>query len=193
MRQTKFLLLLGPSGVGKTTIIKRLCKRDNRFIYISPYVTRPLREGETDKISISDSEMDDMEARQEFLVVNPIYGIRYGTPHRPIEKALRDEQFPLLDWPVNRIGVVEASFANRLFVVYISPPSLGALRARLSKDGRDHNGKRYQAGESELNRYWRGEYDLFCNLKIVSCEDAADEIAEQIYGAYLTDIEQTRS
>ena len=42
----KFLLLLGVSGVGKSTIIRKLLAMDERFVYISPYITRQLREGE---------------------------------------------------------------------------------------------------------------------------------------------------
>ncbi|MBU4010588.1 MAG: guanylate kinase, partial [Proteobacteria bacterium] len=55
---SKFLLLLGVSGVGKSTLIRELKRLDERFIYISPYMTRPLREGESDKIEVSNEEMD---------------------------------------------------------------------------------------------------------------------------------------
>jgi len=67
---TKFLLLLGVSGVGKSTIIEALRKIDNRFVYISPYITRMLRDGEKDKIFVADSAMDETNKRGEFLVVN---------------------------------------------------------------------------------------------------------------------------
>lgn len=78
---TKFLLLLGPSGTGKSTIIRELRQMDERFIYISPYITRPLRENETDKVHISDQEMDLRKENGEFLTINNLYGIRYATSH----------------------------------------------------------------------------------------------------------------
>jgi len=53
------------SGVGKSCIIEELIKIDDRFTYISPYVTRPLRDGEKNKIHISGEEMDEMWSRQE--------------------------------------------------------------------------------------------------------------------------------
>ncbi|HBD04983.1 TPA: hypothetical protein DCZ32_00830, partial [Candidatus Uhrbacteria bacterium] len=57
---SKLLLLLGPSGVGKSAIIDELSKLDSRFVYISPYMTRPLRQGERNKIAVSDEQMDEM-------------------------------------------------------------------------------------------------------------------------------------
>jgi len=76
----KLLLLLGPSGVGKSTIIKDMLARDRRFVYVTPYMTRPLRKGETDKISISDAELDTMIAGNQFWSVNTLYGVRYASP-----------------------------------------------------------------------------------------------------------------
>jgi guanylate kinase len=113
---SKFLLLLGPSGVGKSTIIEELCRIDKRFVYISPYTTRPLREGEKNKISISGEQMDEMWSRRELLVINKLYGIRYATPRLPIEEALASEGFPVLDWPVSRIEVMNQAFPNQLYV-----------------------------------------------------------------------------
>lgn len=72
--------------------------------------------------------------------------------------------------------------------MYVSPPSLGALQNRLAKDEHDLNGKRYCAAEKELAQFWKGEYDAFCNLKVVSREDATNEVAVRIYHAYLADL-----
>ncbi len=180
----KFLLLLGPSGVGKSTIIKELRATDDRFVYISPYITRPLREGETDKISVSNETMDEMASRGEFLVINEIYGIRYATPKQPILDALDGGKFPVLDWPVHRIGIMEEAFGGRLYRVYVSPPNLEELRVRIDKDGRDKDGSRYNEASKELARFWAGEYDGICDLKIVSRDGQIPELSGQIYAEY---------
>jgi guanylate kinase len=181
----KFLLLLGPSGVGKSSIIQELKNTDERFIYISPYTTRSLRDGETDKIFVSDDVMNDMKSRGEFLTINEIYGVRYATPIKPIINALDTGKFPVLDWPIQKIDLLTKSFPGRLYVVYISPPSLGELRVRMNKDYRDIDGSRLDSATKELEQFWNGKYDEFCDLKIVSRTGLLPKITKQIYSKYL--------
>jgi len=66
---SKFLLVLGVSGAGKSVIIRELLKLDSRFRYISPFVTRPLRAGEIDKVHMDEAEMLERYKRGEFVVV----------------------------------------------------------------------------------------------------------------------------
>lgn len=182
---SKFLLLLGPSGVGKSVIIEELCRLDSRFVYISPYMTRSLRERETNKISISDKEMDGMWSRGELLVINELYGIRYATPRLPIIKALGKNDFPVLDWPVSKIDVMVQAFPNQLHVVYVSPPSIEVLCQRLAKDKRDIDGSRLQNACEELKAYWSSRYDGIYNFEVISEENQTLKIAQAIYSSYI--------
>src|SRR5947209_6820937 len=86
MRPDKlFVLLLGSSSVGKSTIIRGL--DNNFFTYISPYITRPLREEERDKIAIGDDEFDSLAQDGMFVYINHLYGVRYGTPLVTIQET----------------------------------------------------------------------------------------------------------
>jgi guanylate kinase len=183
---SKFLLLLGPSGVGKSAIIDELLKLDAKFVYISPYMTRSLRPGEKNKIPISEEQMNEMERRGEFLVVNTLFGgIRYGTPSLPIIQAFGAGDYPILDWPVDRLLVMRQTFPEQLFTVYISPPSIHVLRERLAKDGRDVDGTRLASAEKELQRYLSSKYAGLYNLEIISKDNEILEIATKIYIGYL--------
>lgn len=183
---TRFLLLLGPSGCGKSTIIRRLREMDDRYTYISPRITRPLREGEADKVSISDAEMDGMQKRGELLVINVIYGIRYATPRLPITEAFASRQFPVLDWPVDRLSImIDAFDLDNLYIVYVAPPSLNELHRRLQLDGRDADGKRYEAGRQEWVRYEAGEFDGLIDLRVTSEADCIEALATTIHANYL--------
>ncbi len=181
---SKFLLLLGPSGVGKSSIIEELIHLDDRFIYISPYTTRPLREGETNKISIGTVEMMEMEKQGKFLVINKLYGISYATPRTPIEEALVANKFPILDWPVSNLRIMTDTFPNKLFLVYVSPPSIEVLKKRLNEDGRDTDGKRLERGREELEAYWSSQRSEAYDLEIVAKENRVSDIANKIYVAY---------
>lgn len=187
---SKFLLLLGPSGVGKSSIIEELLRLDSRFVYISPFMTRPLREGEKNKISISGEEMDEMWNRGELLVINELYGIRYATPRLPIVQALAQGNFPVLDWPVSRIEAMTQAFPNQLCVMYVSPPSIEALRQRLDKDGRDTDGHRLRSAREELEAYESSRYIGVCNFEIVAEENQVPKIAHTIYTNYLQFLHQ---
>lgn len=183
----KFLLLLGPSGVGKSAIMKELRLMDSSFTYISPLMTRALRLGETDKVPVSESELDEMERQGKFLAVNQLYGVRYATPREPIEKAFRNGNFPLLDWPVQNIQTMLGAFPGRTFTVYIAPPDLSTLERRLS-DGRDINRARYEAGERELHAFYAGTYHDVVNYRVVNPEQETRKTAEKIYDMYIAAI-----
>jgi guanylate kinase len=187
---SKLLLLLGPSGVGKSSIIEELLRLNSRFVYISPFITRPLREGEKDKISISGEEMDKMWNRGELLVINELYGIRYATPRLPILQALAQSNFPVLDWPISRMDVMTRAFPGQLHVVYVLPPSIEDLRQRLSKDGRDTNGHRLRSAQEELEAYKSSRYIGICNFEIVAEENQVPKIAHAIYTNYLQSLQQ---
>lgn len=182
---SKFLLLLGPSGVGKSSIIEELILLDNRFVYISPFITRSLRKGEINKVSISNKEMDRMSELGEFLAINELYGVRYATPLQPIEQALDSNSFPVLDWPVSRVSVMTEAFPNQLYIVYISPPSIEALQQRLARDVRDIDGQRLRSAQEELEALECLRYSGISDFEIVSEENQVPKIARLIYANYL--------
>lgn len=183
----KFLLLLGPSGTG-TTIIQRLRAMDSRFVYISPFITRRLRKGEQDKVYVGNRRLDKLVRNGKILVVNELYGIRYATPRGPIDQAFAAGNFPLLDWPIERLDVMQQHFAGRLYTVYVEPPDLETLRRRLDENGRDPERKRFAAGASELEALRCGDYDSLIDLRIISVDGQTDTMAQHIYSKYLVAI-----
>ena len=95
-----FVLLLGPSGVGKSTIIKELAKELD-ITYVTPVMDRPSRPGETEKTSLAPEEFTKKEEAGEFLVVNHLYGSRYGTPRQTVEQILSARKIAVLDFPLS--------------------------------------------------------------------------------------------
>lgn len=144
-----FILLLGPSAIGKSTLINYLNqKTDNSFQYISPYTTRSLREGEKDKVSISDSDFNIQEASGGFIYVNHLYGVRYGTPLNPIKQAFENGKTPILDFPLDKVSQLSRSDYD-LLNIYIFPETSDLWVNKLNECGRNTSG-RIEAGINEL-------------------------------------------
>src|SRR3989344_4370733 len=99
----KFLLLFGPSGVGKSAIIRELRQLDSRFAYISPFMTRALRSRDTDKVSVSNTVLHELNIQEKTRAINELYGVRSATRREPIDKAVLEHCFPLLEWPVQAV------------------------------------------------------------------------------------------
>lgn len=179
--QGTFVLLLGPSGAGKSTIIRHLSAMDERFVYVSPYTTRELRPGETDKVHVDLETLKSLETEGKLLTVNEIYGIFYATPKELIDVAISQDQFPILDWPVDKMDVMLKNYGDKLLTVYVEPESLELLEQHLSHDGRDKEGKRFAAGKSELENYYKGKFDRVIDVKVVNREGRDKEVAALIY------------
>jgi guanylate kinase len=129
------LVLSAPSGAGKTAIAAALLARDPELSRSVSVTTRPPRPSEVDGEDYrfcNQQEFDGMAAGGELLEWARVYGRHwYGTPRAPVEKALRngvDVVFDI-DWQGHR--QLRAALPDDVVGVFILPPSLDALEARL--------------------------------------------------------------
>ena len=150
--QGLFVLLLGPSGVGKSTVIKELAQQLD-ITYITPVMDRPLRSGETEKVFTSPEDFTQREQLGEFIAVNHLYGFRYGTPRAFIEQILANHGVAILDFPLAKLNLL-SDYRQRgaLLTIYLLPPSNEELAQRLAKDDRDPDGIRLAEGLEEIKK-----------------------------------------
>lgn len=181
--ESQLLLLMGPTGVGKTTLMHGLEKLDKRFVYIRPYTTRPLREHESDKISVSDAVFDMLAKEGKLLLVNELYGTRYAPPRVAMDNAFRARCFPMLDWPVDRLSALESALPQKLFRVYVKPPDFETLANRLR--GRPDATTRTNAARRELAALERGDFAGLIDLDVINSDGGSDATTRFIYEAYL--------
>ena len=128
----EILALCGPSGVGKSSIIRELVK-EGRFDYPTPYTDRKLREGETDKVSLTKEEFDEMQRRGEFCVVNYLYGHHYGTSSTLIDRIVSRDRVAILDFPFDQLDKLSDWKTQHICLI---PPSEEELKLRLRGCGR---------------------------------------------------------
>lgn len=144
-----FLLLLWPSWVGKSTIIRQLWETK----YIWPYTTRELRHWETDKKHVSDEEYDNLNRQWQILFSNQLYWVRYGTPLAPVLDAQSEWRIPVLDFPLDKVATFADSVKRiinlNFLCIYLFPPDISTWIQRMQSDGRV-NDSRLSAGKAEL-------------------------------------------
>lgn len=161
-----FVLLLGPSAIGKSSLIKSLNEQTgNTFTYISPYTTRPLRDNEKDKISINDQEFDKLEQSGKFIYVNNFYNARYGTPLNTIEESLKNHKIPILDFPLDKVEKLIRPEYD-LLNIYIFPKTINSWLSKVKSTNRDNSG-RVEAGLEELTNLFLAKTpnkDIHCSI-----------------------------
>ncbi len=141
IRRRGFLLVLSsPSGAGKTTITRRLLERDPSFSLSVSVTTRPPRPGEIDRTDyrfIDRARFDRMVAAGELLEHATVFDHNYGTPRQPIEAALAAGRDIVTDIDWQGTQQLAESVPRDLVTVFVLPPSMAALEARLKTRAQD--------------------------------------------------------
>lgn len=180
-RDRLFVLLLGPSATGKSTIIAEMNtqSRDCTFEYVKPIMTRPNRPRETDKIHVSDQEFELLDQAGEFVVVNGLYGVRYGTPLRGILDPLERGNVPILDYPLDTVPALKRPEYDTLNF-YIYPSSVEDWQGRLENSGRNTS-DRLESGIRELGSLaTRGLIHPDIDVSIINANGHANQAAADI-------------
>lgn len=160
IRRRGFLLVLSsPSGAGKTTITRRLLERDPTLSLSVSVTTRPRRPSEIDGKDyrfIDQAEFDRMVAAGELLEHANVFGNCYGTPRGPIDAAIAAGRDIVTDIDWQGTQQVSASLSGDLVTVFILPPSVAALEARLRTRAQDSDAVVAQrmAKSSEEMSHW---------------------------------------
>ena len=164
MARGKTFIISGPSGVGKSTVLKNLFEgREDLYFSISA-TTREPREGETDGVHyhfISVERFQELIEADAFLEYAEYVGNFYGTPKKYVDKAMDDGKDVILDIEVQ--GALQVSNKRPDTVrIFIAPPSWDELERRLRCRGTDSEEKiqkRLVRAKSELRT--ADVYDYF--------------------------------
>jgi guanylate kinase len=187
--KTKFLAMMGPSGVGKNTIMNELVRMDPGFVVIKTHVTRPLREGETDRVSLSIEKLREMRRRDEVLPINPIYSAYYAAlPRKPIERAFEEGKYPMCDYKIAFAEDLKNELEGALFCVYLLPPNPTTTVRRLEAAGRKANQTRLIEDSKEMMQL-STKYKGLVDLVIVNPDGKVEETAKAIRKAYLNSLQ----
>lgn len=139
-RRGLMLVLSSPSGAGKSTIARNLLEEDKGFELSVSYTTRPRRGSEIDGVHyhfVSKREFDRLRDGDAFLEWAEVHGNSYATPREPAEAAMADGRDMLFDIDWQGADQLRQSMPADVVSVFILPPSMAELKARLLRRAED--------------------------------------------------------
>ena len=162
-RRGLLLVLSSPSGAGKSTIARRLLENEPGIAPSVSVTTRGQRPSE-----VKDREYRFLDLKQfehmrdhgELLEWAEVHGNFYGTPRAPVEAALASGRDMLFDIDWQGTEQLARAMPNDLVRIFILPPSMAELRARLvrrAEDDADTISRRFRNARAEI-AHWR-DYD----------------------------------
>lgn len=148
------IVLVGPSGVGKSTIARKLAEKMH-LMYIVSATTRRRSQKDAEGKIYDHIEQDVFFRRlehDEFLEYAKVFDEYYGTPKHPTLDYLANGQDVLLEIDVQGALQVRFQYPNAL-IIFVMPPDEESLLRRLRERGRDDEDaieKRFRGAKREI-------------------------------------------
>lgn len=162
-RKGMLIIISGPSGTGKGTLVKKLMDSDPSITFSCSVTTRAPRVGEMEGVHyhfISEAEYDRLLAQNAFLEHATVHGHRYGTLRAEVRQSLERGRNVLLD--VDPQGALSVMEQEQDYVsIFILPPSFSALRVRLHTRNTDDPAeieRRLRNARGEVKNIHRYQY-----------------------------------
>lgn len=162
-KKGKILIIVAPSGTGKSTLIKRLKEEFRDLHWSVSFTTREMRDGEVDGkhyFYISKEEFLKKKDQGDFIEWAEVHGNYYGTSLGFVNSKVNNGYSLLFDLDVQGADNMKSQFGDQATAIYIAPPSLDTLRERLLGRGTDHQdviNLRLENAKNELQR--QNDYD----------------------------------
>ena len=178
----RLIVLCGPAGVGKGTVLGRVRERHPEIWLSVSATTRQPRPGEVDGMNyffMPEQEFLDKEAAGEFLETADVFGLaHYGTPVKPVVEHLERNIPVILEIDIQGARSVKqraGELGIEVMTVFIAPPSFEELERRLIGRGTEtpeQQAKRLETAKIELAA--ESEFDKVIVNNVV--DEAADEL-----------------
>ncbi|MEX0843832.1 MAG: guanylate kinase, partial [Balneolaceae bacterium] len=138
-KKGKVIILVAPSGGGKTTLARRLFKDFEQLKFSVSATTRSPRIGEVHGkhyYFLSDADFEEKVKAGEFLEWEEFYGgKKYGTLRSEVDKKLNSGYFVVLDIEVKGAVNIKRIYGDESLSLFIQPPSIETLKQRLIDRG----------------------------------------------------------
>ncbi len=186
MEKGLLIVLSGPSGVGKDTVLKGVMKRDSGLKKSISVTTRAPRTGEVDGVHyhfISREKYDEMLADGDFLEHESVHGNCYATPASYVESIRKEGKDAVLVIDVKG-GLSVKSRLPEAVLIFILPGSMEGLLQRLSgrnTDAPEVIEKRMKNAPGEIEKALEYDYAVV-NDDLEECVGRVLEIIAALRG-----------
>jgi len=163
MKQGTLYTVSAPSGAGKTSLVAQLLKADSLVKVSVSHTTRQMRPGEVDGVNYNFVSKDDFTskiAQGDFLEHAEVFGNFYGTSKEWVVDTLAQGIDVILEIDWQGAAQVRKVMLDTVSI-FILPPSVEALRQRLTgrgQDGADIISKRMAEAISEMSHFHEADY-----------------------------------
>jgi guanylate kinase len=185
-RRGLMLILSSPSGAGKTTLTRMLLQKKECDLTLSVSVTtRARRSSEADGIHyhfITHQQFEALRDRNELLESAEVHGHFYGTPRAPVEAVLTAGRDVLFDIDYQGTQQVRSKAPGDVVTIFILPPSMRELRARLERRAEDSPEiieRRLANARNEIARWTLYDYVLINDDLQRTFNDVIDILAAE--------------
>jgi guanylate kinase len=176
------LVISGPSGAGKTSVVSWLLQGDPATVLSVSCTTRPRRGHEVEGVDyffVDERDFLGRRDRGEFLEWALVHGHLYGTPASFLERRTREGKIVLLDIDVQGAMQVREKSADAV-LVFLMPPSIEVLEERLRgrhTDSEETIERRLKAARREMKTASAYDY-LIVNHDLAATREAVRAIVE---------------
>ena len=135
--KSKLVVLAGPSGVGKGTVVRELVRQKPQvFLSVSATTRKPRPEEKHDDhyVFLSDKEFKNEATNGNLLEYAEFACAWYVTPRKPVEDRLNKNQVVILEIDLQGARQVKESMPDA-FMIFLKPPSIDELKRRLIERG----------------------------------------------------------
>jgi len=185
-RKGLIIIISGPSGVGKTTLFKKLQKVAPELKYSISYTTRKPRKNEVhskDYFFVTEDEFKQMIKSKKFLEWAIVHNNYYGTLKKFVDDTISQGKDVILAIDVQGARKIKKIYPKNLVLIFILPPSWEELRTRLyarAKDNLKTIKLRLQNAKKELRYITDYDY-LVINDKITTAVKKIKEIINSVH------------
>lgn len=135
MNKTRMIIIVAPSGAGKSSFVDRITAEFKVLRDTVTYTTRPMRAGETEGnpyYFVDAQKFESLIAKNFFVEWAHVHQNMYGTPCYQIEEAFQKNEVVIMDVDVQGADTFRSKYPDAK-TIFILPPSIDELRRRVIK------------------------------------------------------------